>query len=184
MNFSKRTSRVRHRLPQLSPTAFPVCHGFVRSATISQDSGPDPSLRPAELHLRVLIVDDHEAVRVGVRAILSIRPDVEVCGEAANGQEALDKAQELSPDVIIMDITMPVVDGFTAAREISKVVPHVAVLLLSMHESPNLLNVAKSSGASGYVAKSEGSAALLRAIDALAQHRTFFPDPQQPATAH
>lgn len=78
---------------------------------------------------------------------------------------------------------MPVVDGFTAAREISKVVPAAAVLLLSMHESPNLLNVAKSSGASGYVAKSEGSAAILRALDALAHHRTFFPDPQQSAVA-
>ena len=137
-----------------------------------------------EYPLRVLIVDDHEAVRIGVRAILSTRPDIEVCGEAANGQEALDKAKELSPDVIIMDITMPVVDGFTAAREMSKVAPGASVLLLSMHESPNLLNVAKSSGARGYIAKSEGSAAILRALDALAHHRTFFPDSQQSAVAH
>jgi DNA-binding NarL/FixJ family response regulator len=129
-----------------------------------------------------LIVDDHEAVRIGVRAILGIRPDIEVCGEAENGQEAVKKAQSLAPDVVILDVTMPIVDGFTAAREISKVAPHAAILLLSMHESPNLINVAKSSGAQGYIAKSEGSAVILRALDALAQHKTFFPDSPQAAT--
>ena len=70
--------------------------------------------------MRVLIVDDHEALRAGVRAALQSRSGVEVCGEASNGREALDKAKELRPDLVILDITMPVLDGFSAAREISR----------------------------------------------------------------
>ena len=126
--------------------------------------------------MRILIVDDHEAVRAGVRAILSSREGLEVCGEAANGREAVAKARQLMPDLVILDVTMPVLDGFSAAREIHKLLPNVAILLLSMHESPNMINIAKSSGARGYVSKSEGAAVLLRAVDAVAQSKTFFPD--------
>ena len=125
--------------------------------------------------LRVLIVDDHESVRAGVAAILNTRGGIEVCGEATNGREALLKAAELRPDLIILDITMPVMDGFTAAREISRAMPGTSVLLLSMHESPGLMHIAKSSGARGYVGKSEGAATLLRAVDALAHKQSFFP---------
>jgi two-component system nitrate/nitrite response regulator NarL len=99
-----------------------------------------------------------------------------VCGEAANGQEALARAIALKPDVVILDITMPVVDGFTAAREIAKRLPGVGILLLSMHESASMVNIAKSSGARGYVAKSEGIARLLKAVDAVGHNQTFFPN--------
>ena len=101
---------------------------------------------------------------------------LEVCGEAANGREALEKVAALRPDLVILDITMPVLDGFTAAREIHKRLPGVGILLLSMHESASMVNVAKSSGASGYVAKSEGVSRLLRAVDAIAHNKTFFPN--------
>jgi DNA-binding NarL/FixJ family response regulator len=125
--------------------------------------------------LRILIVDDHEALRAGVRSVLESR-GIEVCGEAANGQEALAKALQLRPDLIILDITMPVLDGFSAAREIHKLLPNVGILLLSMHESASMVNVAKSSGARGYVAKSEGIARILKAVDAIGQNKTFFPN--------
>lgn len=125
--------------------------------------------------MRILIVDDHEALRAGVRTVLEAR-GLEVCGEAANGLEALEKVTRLRPDLVILDITMPVLDGFTAAREIHKRLPGVGILLLSMHESASMVNVAKSSGASGYVAKSEGIARLLRAVDAIAHNKTFFPN--------
>jgi DNA-binding NarL/FixJ family response regulator len=124
--------------------------------------------------LKVLIVDDHEALRAGVRSVLESR-GIEVCGEAANGQEALAKAVQFQPDLIILDITMPVLDGFTAAREITKRLPGVGILLLSMHESASMVNIAKSSGARGYVAKSEGIARLIKAVDAVAHNKTFFP---------
>ena len=125
--------------------------------------------------MRILIVDDHEALRAGVRSVLESR-GLEVCGEAADGQEALAKALQLRPDLVILDITMPVLDGFSAAREIHKRLPGVGILLLSMHESASMVNVAKSSGARGYVAKSEGIARILKAVDAIAQHKTFFPN--------
>jgi len=125
--------------------------------------------------LRILIVDDHEALRAGVRSVLEAR-GLEVCGEAADGQEALAKALQLQPDLVILDITMPVLDGFSAAREIHKRLPGVGILLLSMHESASMVNVAKSSGALGYVAKSEGIARILKAVDAISQHKTFFPN--------
>ena len=125
--------------------------------------------------MKVLIVDDHEALRTGVRSVLESR-GIEVCGEAANGQEALAKAVQLRPDLVILDITMPVLDGFTAAREISKRLPGVGILLLSMHESASMVNIAKSSGARGYVAKSEGIARLIKAVDAVAHNKTFFPN--------
>jgi DNA-binding NarL/FixJ family response regulator len=125
--------------------------------------------------LKILIVDDHEALRAGVRSVLESR-GIEVCGEATNGQEALTKAVQLRPDLIILDITMPILDGFTAAREITKRLPGVGILLLSMHESASMVNVAKSSGARGYVAKSEGIARLIKAVDAIAHNKTFFPN--------
>jgi DNA-binding NarL/FixJ family response regulator len=125
--------------------------------------------------LRILIVDDHEALRAGVRTVLESH-GFEVCGEADNGQEALTRALQLRPDLVILDITMPVLDGFSAAREIHKRLPGVGILLLSMHESTSMVNVAKSSGARGYVAKSEGIARLLKAVDAIAHNRTFFPN--------
>jgi DNA-binding NarL/FixJ family response regulator len=125
--------------------------------------------------LRILIVDDHEALRTGVRTVLE-SGGFEVCGEADNGQEALARALQLRPDLVILDITMPVLDGFSAAREIHKRLPGVGILLLSMHESASMVNVAKSSGARGYVAKSEGIARLLKAVDAIAHNRTFFPN--------
>jgi YesN/AraC family two-component response regulator len=79
--------------------------------------------------VRVLIVDDYEAVRKGVCAILSSRLDIEVCGEAGNGKEAIDKATALRPDLIILDVTMPILNGFDAAREILKVLPDVPILI-------------------------------------------------------
>ena len=125
--------------------------------------------------MKVLIVDDHEALRAGVRSVLQAH-DIEVCGEASNGQEALAKAVELRPDLVILDITMPVMDGFSAAREIHKRLPGVGILLLSMHESASMVNVAKSSGASGYVAKSEGIGRIVKAVEAIAHKQTFFPN--------
>jgi DNA-binding NarL/FixJ family response regulator len=124
--------------------------------------------------LRILIVDDHEVLRAGVRTVLESR-GLQICGEAANGLEALQKAAQLRPDLIILDITMPVLDGFSVARELTKRYPSVGILLLSMHESASMVNVAKSSGARGYVAKSEGLARILKAVDAIAQNQTFFP---------
>jgi two-component system nitrate/nitrite response regulator NarL len=131
--------------------------------------------RTENTFLRVLIVDDHEAVRRGVRAILRSRPDIEVCGEAVNGQDAIEKATELKPDLIILDITMPVLDGFGAAKAIRSRSPEVPILFYSMNDGRALMESAKAIGANGFITKSESAMLLLKAVGALSKKETFFP---------
>ena len=121
------------------------------------------------------MADDHEAVRKGVCHILSSHLDIHVCGEAKDGQEAIDKALELRPDLIILDITMPVRSGMEAAAELRKSLPHVPILLLSMHEGPLVIEEAKRIGVHGYVSKAQAGTTLLAAVDALLCNQTFFP---------
>ena|ERR1700736_5973563 len=125
--------------------------------------------------VRILVADDHEAVRKGVCAILGTRLDIEVCGEASNGQEAIAKAHDLKPDLIILDITMPVLNGLDAARVIRLTLPELPILLLTMHEGKHIIEDAKKIGIEGFVCKSEASATLLAAVDALLRHEAFFP---------
>jgi DNA-binding NarL/FixJ family response regulator len=124
--------------------------------------------------VRILVADDHEAVRKGVCAILSSRLDIEVCGEASNGQEAIEKAHALKPDLIILDITMPVLNGIDAARVIRQTLPELPILLLSMHDGKHIIEDARRIGIEGYVSKSEASATLLAAVDAILRNQTFF----------
>lgn len=125
--------------------------------------------------VRILIVDDHEIVRAGVCSILSSRKDIEVCGEAGNGKEAVEKAIELKPDLIILDITMPVLSGFDASIRIRKVLPNVPILILSMHDSQTVRQACRRAGAQGYVSKMKAAEILLRAVDLLVRGGTFFP---------
>ena len=125
--------------------------------------------------MRVLVVDDHAIIRKGVCAILSLREDIEVCGEAENGKEAVEKAIQLKPDLVIMDITMPVLSGFDASIRIRKALPDVPILFLSMHDSQTVRQACRRAGAQGYVSKSKAAALLLRAVDLLVRGETFFP---------
>ena len=125
--------------------------------------------------LRILVADDHESVRKGVCVILGTRGDIEVCGEAANGREAIDKALELKPDLIILDVTMPIVSGIDAAEMIRKTLPSVPILFLSMHQGRQIIAEAKRIGVRGYVKKSDAAATLLNAVDALLRNEPFFP---------
>jgi DNA-binding NarL/FixJ family response regulator len=125
--------------------------------------------------LRILVADDHETVRKGVSAILTSHQDLEVCGEAANGREAVEKANELQPDLIILDITMPKLNGFEAALEIRKTMPAVPILFLSMHDGRQMLQASKTAGVQGYVTKTQASETLLHAVDALLRGDVFFP---------
>jgi DNA-binding NarL/FixJ family response regulator len=133
-------------------------------------------LRKVTIMLRVLIADDHAAVRKGVCTILSQRLDIEVCGEAENGREAIEKAKALDPDLIILDVTMPVLSGFEAAREIRKVLPKTPVLILTMHRSRQLIEEAKKLGLNGYVAKTQATETLLQAVDTVLAGGTFYPE--------
>jgi len=126
--------------------------------------------------MRILIVDDHDLIRKGLRAILSARTDIAACAEATDGWDAIEKARELKPDVIIMDVNMPNLNGFAAAREIKKFLPEVAIIFLSMHDGDGAIEQAKLVGARGYVRKSHASSELLKALDAVFQKRQFFED--------
>jgi len=123
---------------------------------------------------RILIVDDHEVVRQGIRTILKARPQWELVGEAVNGKDAVEKAQKLNPDVILMDITMPEMSGIEATREISRLKLPAGILIFTMHESKNLAETVREAGARGLVLKSHAARDLLDALEALLGGGTFF----------
>ena len=123
--------------------------------------------------LRVLVADDHEMVRVGLCAMLESR-QIEVCAQAKNGEEAVDKSRQLSPDLIILDISMPVLGGIEAAQQIRVFLPDVPILFFSAHNTSELIAIAKSVGAQGFVTKDQVAERLLEAVDALRDKKTFF----------
>ncbi|HEV7866817.1 MAG TPA: response regulator transcription factor [Chthoniobacteraceae bacterium] len=127
-----------------------------------------------ERPLRILLVDDHEVVRRGVRALLEHQPEWVMCCEAAEGREAVRSAVEHQPDLVIMDIGMPRLNGFEATRQIRRRVSGVEVLILSMHESEQLIREVISAGARGYVLKSDAGRDLVAAVSALSRHEPFF----------
>ncbi len=126
--------------------------------------------------MRLLIVDDHEVVRRGVCALLLEHADYEVCGEAVDGQDALDKARELKPDLIVMDVSMPGLNGLEATRQVRSILPGCEVLILSQHENSEMARQALKAGARGYVVKSSISKDLLAAVSK-ASRREYFFDP-------
>jgi DNA-binding NarL/FixJ family response regulator len=105
--------------------------------------------------LRILIADDHELIRKGLCFILESHKNTETCGEASNGQDAVEKAIELNPDLIILDVTMPGLDGFAAARRIRTFLPEVPILMLSMHQGSHVVKEARQAGVQGFVSKSD-----------------------------
>lgn len=116
--------------------------------------------------IRILIADDHALVRSGLRALLRADPDLDVVGEAGNGPEAVRLAGELSPDLVLLDITMPEEGGIATARRLREAHPEIVVLFLTMHEDESLLHEALSTGAAGYVIKRAEAPELLQAIRA------------------
>ena len=125
--------------------------------------------------MQILIADDREAIRKQVSLILTSVPNLEVCAEAVNGKEAVEKTRELNPDLVILDITMPVLNGLDAARMIKGFAPDIPILVLTVHKSRQLMQEAQKIGVQGYVTKAEASQTLLRAVDAVLQKRTYFP---------
>jgi DNA-binding NarL/FixJ family response regulator len=120
------------------------------------------------------VADDHSIVRRGVRALLESQAGWSICGEAATGAEAILKAKRLKPDIIVMDISMPELDGLEATRQIHAVMPEIPVLILSMHESDQHVREMLDAGARGYVLKSDLDRNLSVAIQTLRQGKTFF----------
>jgi DNA-binding NarL/FixJ family response regulator len=124
--------------------------------------------------LRILVADDHDLMRRGLKALLESRPGWTICAEAHTGREAVAKAEELRPDIVILDITMPELNGVEAARRILKASPNTEVLVLSVHYSDQLIRDILDAGVRGYIVKSDSDRDLVIAVEALSNHKPFF----------
>jgi DNA-binding NarL/FixJ family response regulator len=130
---------------------------------------------PTEMRkVRILIVDDNLFVRHQLRELLAAHPAWEVCGEGADGVDAIHKAQELRPDIVVMDLSMPVMNGLRATQEISALAPSVPIVMFSMYLSPHFTESARAVGARGVVSKSQPQQ-IIQAVETLLSGKTFFP---------
>ena len=125
-------------------------------------------------NFRILIADDHEVVRRGIRALIENHAGWEVCGEAIDGTDAVQKAHELHPDMALLDVGMPRLNGLDAARQILATAPQTRVLILTMHESEQIVREVLEVGARGFLLKSDAARDLVAAVRALEQRTTFF----------
>jgi DNA-binding NarL/FixJ family response regulator len=124
--------------------------------------------------IHILLADDHAHFRAGIRALLLTEPDLAVVGEAATGEEAVAQAERLQPDVVVMDLNMPEINGIEATRRITYASPHIAVLVISMFEADDSVFAAVQAGARGYLLKGAPKAEVLRAIRAVASGEALF----------
>jgi DNA-binding NarL/FixJ family response regulator len=124
--------------------------------------------------LQILVADDHEVARRGIRAVLESHSGWEVCGEARDGREAVELATSLHPDVVLLDVGMPNLNGLEAARQILATLPDCAILILTMHDSDSVIREVLRAGARGFLLKSDAGKELVTAVEALQRQRTFF----------
>jgi len=126
---------------------------------------------------RILIVDDSTVVRQQLRKLIEMHPDWQVCGEAVDGEDGVEKAQQLVPDLIILDFAMPGMNGLQAAHEIGRSLPNTPILLFTMFLSSELVQDARNCGIRGAVAKTEVGRDLVPCIEAVLRQETYFPEP-------
>ena len=124
--------------------------------------------------IRVGLADDQELVRSGFAALLAAEEDMQIAGQAANGEEAVRMATELKPDVVIMDFSMPVMDGLEASKRILREFPGMPILMFSMHKMEALTQAARNAGVLGFVTKGESAQNLLQAVDSVLRKEPFF----------
>ena len=133
--------------------------------------------------LRILLADDHDVVRRGIKGLIEDNPAWTVCGEARTGRQAVELAAALQPDVAILDLAMPELNGIEATRQIIKVAPGTEILLFTIHMTEALLDEVVSAGARGYLLKSDAAQLINSAVDSVARHRPYF-SPAVSAVAH
>jgi len=148
---------------------------FGQICTATVDLTPDLGITPA----RILIADDHEAARSAIRSELHRRHNLKVCGEAFNGEEAVQQARSLNPDLIILDVMMPIKGGFAAAEEIKKALPSIPILLISTGRDGEIVKQSKLAGVQGFISKFDLHSVLLKGTDALLRGETSFEDRDQ-----
>jgi DNA-binding NarL/FixJ family response regulator len=124
--------------------------------------------------VNILVADDHDIVREGLKTLLQSQPKWKVCDEASTGREAVEKAREHKPDVVVLDFSMPELNGLEATRQIRKILPGTEVLILTMHDSEQLAREILQAGARGYLLKTHAKKQLIPAVAALAEHQPYF----------
>ena len=124
--------------------------------------------------LRILVADDHHVVRAGLRTLLETKSGWQVCAEAANGREAAEKAGQFKPDVAVLDIGMPLLNGVEATRQIRKISPKTEVLILTMHDSEALIQEVLEVGARGYILKDDADRNLIAAVNTVSRHKPYL----------
>ncbi len=124
---------------------------------------------------RVLIVEDQDSICKALRRLLGEQAIFQLCGEAKNGYEAVERVVELKPEIVVMDISMPGLDGLEATRRIHRLLPEVEILIFTQYESLQAAQAAKDAGARGFLCKSDAAHQLLSALTAVCQHKPFFP---------
>jgi len=123
---------------------------------------------------RILVADDHAVVRAGLRTLLESRPGWQVCAEAVNGRDAVEKAGKLKPDVAVLDISMPLLNGIEATRQLLKLSPETEVLILTMHDSEQMVQQVLDAGGRGYILKDDADRNLIAGVEALRLHKPYF----------
>lgn len=134
---------------------------------------PDGS-QDTKAMVRILLADDHEIVREGLRNLLEEQPRWEVCGEAVNGRQAVSMCQDMKPNIAVLDLSMPELNGIDASREILKVSPSTEILIFTMHDSEGTVRDMLAVGVHGYVLKSDPAHNIVEAVASLAVHRPYF----------
>jgi DNA-binding NarL/FixJ family response regulator len=124
--------------------------------------------------IRVLIADDHQVMRRGVRAVVEMIPDWEVCGEASTGRDAVEMAERIQPEIVIMDVSMPELNGLEATRQIRKISPNTEVLMFTGLETEEMVRQVFEAGARSYILKTDGREQLESALRSLAEHKPYF----------
>jgi DNA-binding NarL/FixJ family response regulator len=143
-------------------------------SSVATSGMPPPALVNKTTRFRIIVADDHEIVRQGIRALLDNHPGWEVCGEARDGREAVERSVAVKPDLVLLDIGMPALNGLDATRQILANCPLTAVLVLTMHDTELVVRSALEVGARGFLSKSDAGRDLVSAVEALQRHGTFF----------
>ncbi len=127
--------------------------------------------------VRIFIADDHDLIREGLRALLERHPSLQIVGEASSGREAVREVKKLRPDIVIMDIGLPELNGLDATRQLLRALPHLEVLIVTMHESEETVHKVLQAGARGYLVKTNATRHLVTAVESLSRHVPFLGSP-------